>query len=76
MMISRITRITKHFINFLLQAIFKIAKKHWCHARSITIQSSRAISNSEGTGQKVRDSVIFDITRLGGSEITPGENSR
>ena len=41
-----------------------------------TLQSNTTISNSEGTGQKVRDSVIFEIAQLGDSEITPGENSR
>ena len=40
------------------------------------IQSSPAISNSEGTGEKVRDSAIFEMARHRDSEITPGENSR
>ena len=40
------------------------------------VQSSPAISNSEGTGQKVRDGVIFEIARLRDSEVTPGENLR
>ena len=40
------------------------------------IQSSSAISNSEETGEKVRDRAIFEIARLRDSEITPGENSR
>ena len=41
-----------------------------------TLQSNPTISNSEGIGQKVRDSAIFEIARLGDSEITPEENSR
>ena len=42
----------------------------------IIIQSSPAISNSEGTGQKVRDSAIFEKARLQDNVITLGENSR
>ena len=41
-----------------------------------SIQSSPAVSNSEGTRQKVRDSAIFEIARLRDSEITLGNNSR
>ena len=40
------------------------------------LHSSPAISNSEGTGQKVRDSAIFEIARLRDNKITPGENLR
>ena len=41
-----------------------------------TLQSNPTISNSKGTGQKVRDSAILEIAQLGDSEITPGKNSR
>ena len=34
------------------------------HSLVSNVQLSPAISNSEGTGQKVRDSVIFEIVRL------------
>ena len=44
--------------------------------QQILLQSSPAISNSEWTGQKVRDSEIFELVRLRDSKITPGENSR
>ena len=40
------------------------------------IQSSPAISNSEGTGQKVQDSTMFETARLRDSEVIPGENLR
>ena len=40
------------------------------------MQSSPAIWNSEVTGQKVQDSVIFEIARLRDSEITPEKNPR
>ena len=42
----------------------------------IYLHSSSAISNSEGTGQKLQDNAIFEIARLRDSEITQGENSR
>ena len=45
-----------------------------CVSHSMNLQSSPAISNSEGTGKKVGDSAIFEIARLRDSEITPGEN--
>ena len=37
------------------------------------LQSSRTISKSEGTGQKVRDSAIFEIARLHQEEIRDSE---
>ena len=43
---------------------------------SFLLQSSPDISNSEGTGQKVRDSAILEIALLRDRKITPGENSR
>ena len=43
---------------------------------SMMLQSSPTNSNSEGTGQKVRDSAIFEVARLRDSKIIPGENSR
>ena len=43
---------------------------------TLGIQTSPAILNSEGTGQKVRDSAVFEIARLRDSENTPGEHSR
>ena len=45
-----------------------------CVSHSMNLQSSPAISNSEGTGKKVGGSAIFEIARLRDSEITPGEN--
>ena len=52
--------------------MLKISRK----TLSNLLQSSPAISNSEGTGQKVRESAISEIARLRDSEITPGQNSR
>ena len=43
---------------------------------TLGIQTSPAILNSEGTGQKVRDSAVFEIAQLRDSENTPGEHSR
>ena len=42
----------------------------------IFLQSSPAISSSEGTRQKVQECAIFEVVRLQESEIIPGENLR
>ena len=66
--------------SFLSFALFKFIiptrKPSMINSFWITIQSSPAISNSEGTGQKVRDSAIFEKARLQDNVITLGENSR
>ena len=66
--------IRKTFIVKFSENVRTIIWLLYCY--KIAIQSSPAISNSEGIRQKGQDSAIFEIVQLRDSEITPGENSR